>query len=273
MLDDEELTRALPFRHISPDRTRWFLKDDADRAVADSATEHFSLGRDELRARGLYVKGVTRRVGFYFVTDGGAKIFCKGTVYRHWRESLRHKTRGWSEARNLLLAAKRRIPVPAVYGFGLRRSWGLVDRSLVLMEYLGDHRTLLDLLETSASQDQRRAYLARSIPLIVSLYRGCANHIDLGGPNIMIHSSSAERDVLIDFQDVPFHPAPSAEILCYHLGFLLHNVGAHFSEEDIQSWTRRVLQTAGVPAGDALLAKIAAYRRSPPERKQSMLLR
>jgi hypothetical protein len=273
MIGDPLVRSTLPVRHTSPDRARWILRDAEIRPLADAAGQLSALGWEELQKRGLYIKGRRRRLVFFFRTSSGLRIFCKGHNYRTLSESLRHRSRGWSELRNMLHAAQRGIPVPKVLGFGVRRDWGLVRQTVVLIEFLEEHRTLDDLFQNARSAEERRGYLYRCIPLVLALYRGGFNHIDPGPPNIMLHPAQPEKDVMIDFQDAPFYPKPSAEILCCQLGHLLNHFRVHFSEEELRAWLDQVLEGAGLSASEGLRDRVAAYRVAPLERKEWLQLR
>jgi lipopolysaccharide kinase (Kdo/WaaP) family protein len=272
------LAERLPVRHVSPCGTRWLLSGPDERASADQAARWSAEPEEQLRPRGVLLKERRYRRMFRVNLPGGRDLLCKIHRYTTWRRALQHRSRGWSEATNLLLAQRRDVPVPHLFGYCEWRRWGLTRRSGILMERLADHATADALLRGIADPEQRRALLRRVTPLVVALYRAGSNHIDLSMANIMIHRSDPAADRLIDFQDNPFLPSPSLEVLSLHLGRLLWELGVweggvRIQESELTAWREEVLSAAGISATEDAIRRIERYRTSIPSRKESLKIR
>jgi tRNA A-37 threonylcarbamoyl transferase component Bud32 len=169
-----------------------------------------------------------------------------------------------------LRAARAGIPVPKVYGFGLIKPFGLVDTTMVMMEYLEGNQSINGLLcKSEVSETVKIKLLNRVGRLLTKLYEGCCNHIDLNSRSIWIGEKEID-DKIIDFQYVTFLPHPSISVLIFHMAYFSTSVRSLVSEEILDNWVREQLAALSAKNIDQWMALYRQFRFKRLSRKQRL---
>ena len=209
------------------DGSRWWLAEAAWREQAEAAARW--IAEPERLPADALLKTATRRL--VFTIDGieaGTGAVVKAFPLEGFRTRLKQQKYAPSEAANLAEAARRGVPVPALYGWGERRRAGLVRWNAVLMERIGG-ATFADLaLARGAVSGAPEAggsgaatdWLNRSARLLAAVYSAGCNHIDLK-PETLYFGESAARDRIIDFQYCTFG-SPSLTTFMAQLGYFAY---------------------------------------------------
>ena len=158
----------------------------------------------------------------------------------------RHRRYGPTELAHLELARQRDVPVPEVFGYAERRLWGLmVPNTAVMMEDLGDRRSVGDVLRGTSTDTEVTAALATAADLILRLHAAGCNHIDLNSGNLLLSRAGEDRGRVIDLMYARFHPAPSLNILCFMVAYFAGSVASVLPAARLEAWIAEVLSRSG----------------------------
>ena len=128
-----------------------------------------------------------------------AKIFKLAPLRRRLRNQIIGYNRfGLSEAVNLIVAGRRGLTVPTVYGYGHARGLSqLIKVNMDVLEDLAPRVSVGELLRRNA-QDQERCedVLTRTIPVLAGLFRAGCSHIDVNLEAILIETENSRRAFL-----------------------------------------------------------------------------
>ena len=182
-------------------------------------------------------------------------LIVKGFPLPKLESRLKYKRYGLSEFVHYQEARRQQIPAPACYAYFEIRSWGLVTANGVLIEDLGQWRSLAQWLAAEPQRQSER--LAQAIPVLCRLFETGVNHIDPSPQNMLLAPAGSEAR-LIDWQYCSIvAPRQPAQLLLQATHFLHYAkvpgdspVGRHWVE---QLWT-----AANPPAGAGSLASFVA---------------
>jgi hypothetical protein len=179
-----------------------------------------------------------------------------------------------SEAAKLLEAARRGLPVPAVYGLGLHRRWGLMRRSAVLMEDLAPLRPVGQLLRDSDGDAARqREIIMATVDVFVQMHNvGCCN-LDINKGSVFLSEDLKAPARVVDFQYAWFVEEPDDEGLAYQ--------AAHFSAWCLPEvspgltaeWAAALMERAGVADKAGWWRLYTQHASYPLTRRERMKLR
>ena len=248
---------------------RWRLAGSEFGAVANTVPPLIT-GAQPIPANNCFKNEAKRKV---FQLQGAhpspllAKSFCLDTL----RQRLRHRRYAFNEALHLIVARKRGLNVPRVFGYGTGFCQLLPTWVAVLMEYL-PYPSMRDEFLRTPDELTIWGLLQRAVPSFRQLYLTGCNHIDFGPHAILLSPAGAENDVLIDFQYAAFTSRPNPRILAAQLGYFGWAVGVNrnwVGREMLEQWYGEVLRELAIQPDDeirAIIAQSAARRRSTTER-------
>lgn len=252
---------------------RWLLADERWRGLAESVGQ--IMQSPDPRSLGVEIfKQHDRRLVFRVKLDGDSAV-AKSFPLRRVRHMLfRARRYGPASLRNLVQAARLALPVPRLYAYGERRTWGLIQNSVLVMEDLTPLLTAAQKLRAASDDDERREILSLVAQLLIQLYRAGCNHVDIAGTNILI--SADNRIVrIIDLQYVRFlgHKSPSA-LMAQASRFRLSCAYSHLAEEPILAeWIEALLAAAGLRKEDGWLDMYDRFFFHPPSLRKRLSLR
>ncbi len=259
------MTPELPAygRVILDDGSRWWLVQSAWQEKAAFAAR--AIADPGLLAPDALLKAATRRLVFALdAMEDDTRVVVKAFPLEGLRTRLKHRKYAPSEAANLAEAARRGIPVPALYGWGEQRSAGLVRWNAVLMESIAG-ATFADLAESaggaSAEESEPAAsapppdWLERSARLLATIYASGCNHIDLK-PEALLFGATAADDRIIDFQYCTFG-SPSVTTFMAQLGHFAYWWDRSLGpvEDLVEAWFQAVLDYAEIPTDGRAAAR------------------
>jgi hypothetical protein len=179
-----------------------------------------------------------------FVRPLVAKVFPMRSV---GQRLFRWRRYGPREAANLLEAARRGVPVPAVMGLGVQRRWGLVRHSVVLMEDLAPRQPVGQLLrDGSGDVERQRRILMATVGLFVAMYRVGCHNTDVNDKSIFLMPDAAEPAKVIDFQHTWFLDGPDAQALAYQAAHFAQQCAPYVPLELLEEWASRLAEQAGL---------------------------
>ena len=187
----------------------------------------------------------------------------------------RYRRYGPSEAANLLEAGRRNIPVPRVYAYGQIASRRFVDCTMIMMEDLGGHRSVGEMLSFASTNEARQiTLLRRTGALLLRLYQGRCNHIDVNPQSVQVGETEAD-DRLIDFHYVKFLEKPSLRVLMFNLAYFANTVSDIVSEDLLHRWARWVLRELGIrdQAQNQWVSDYKVFRRRRLSRRRRLAIR
>ena len=198
--------------------SKWRLRDESWDAVADAAAE--KIFRPEKIPANDLLKQARRRLVFRLQADHpqAAQVLVKAFPLDSLKHRLEHKKYAFSEAANLLHAARLNLPVPKVFAFGDARKFGLVRWTAACEEFINGKPMSYQFAASRDPQLHRRL-LERTLPLFKKIYEAACNHIDFGPHAILIPEKSGEPDRIIDFQYCRFLPQPGKATLAAQAGY------------------------------------------------------
>ena len=201
-------------------------------------------------------------------------VIIKAFPMADFRQQLyRYRRYGPTETANMLRAAQRNIPLPQVYGYGWIRRCGLVAATIIMMEDLHRHRSLAEVLgRGDFDPAARAAVLQRVARLLLSLYHGGCNHIDLHGESVFF-SRSGDDDRIIDFHYAAFHDRPIPEVLMFHAAYLGSALAGVFSERMLEMWVREMIAELALRDVDRLFARYRFFRTHRLSRRERLAIR
>jgi len=97
---------------------------------------------------------------------------------------------GFSEVPNLIIANKRGLNVPKVFGYGrIYGSFWLTRASIIILEDLANHISTDELLKLRDGNEEKCAeILDYTIPLFIRLYEAKCDNLDINPHAIMLSS-------------------------------------------------------------------------------------
>ena len=260
-------SEGLPVRRTTG-RATWRLASAAWQASAERAGEWIA-DPQLIPAMSLLKRG-ERRLVFRLEARSPdcpevvVKAFPLATVRQRWKQDKYAP----AEARNLREAARRGLPVPAVFGLGWRRRFGLVSWNALLLEFVAGRPLRERLAQATADAAVQRGLLWRVLPLFQKVYETGCNHIDLGPHAILMGETGAGSgapDRLIDFQYCRFQNRPSGETFARQAGYFGWCLTAHWNlvpKELVLEWFESLLCAVGLEARAAVLRELFLHRLS-----------
>ncbi len=253
------LKEALRFKYKDSRKGKWWLKDDRLICVAESILSTIDECNESLLPRNVEIlKQDDRRLLLRFNSSQVVERSFIVKVFPLYR--LRHKLKyhtkkytqsrfGFGEAANLLIAAKRGLRVPKIYGYG--RVYGffrLIKRDIVIMEDLTGFTTLGKLLELNQTNTEKIVGLFdQVIPIFVKLYEAGCNHIDLSPTCIMLCADGSDGDgFILDFEYSNFHKQKSPELLMFEAAFFINRCRGWFANEAAYKWLDKLLDAVEI---------------------------
>jgi tRNA A-37 threonylcarbamoyl transferase component Bud32 len=269
----DSIRAALPIELSSGTTTRWFLSDRCWTVAASAVDAHLEGVVGNFTIEQLKT-AANRDIFRCSIIDSAVRVIAKTFPMRTLKQKLcRYKRYGPSEARNLIAARKRGLPVPAICGFGWEKRGLLVKRTMVLMEDLQGFSPL-SVIENVNSEDAKMMMLRPVADALVSLYVAGCNHIDLGAENIFV-SDAAPMDVrLIDFMYAAFLPAPSTTVLAFQAAYVSDSLRYRgVAESTCRQWAVDLFSRNEVDAEvEGLVEKYDNFRGSRLSRKERLAL-
>jgi hypothetical protein len=251
------LSEALPYRIRSATGNWYLARNDLDDAMA-CAEQQIASARDaedsvpdDLAPRVTCLQNSRCRTVLRGPMAGGEGATCVIKIV--FLPGLKRKLGFWRyglpEATNLLRAHALGIRVPRVYGFGRVSSrWKIPMATALLMEDLTEHRAVrAELRRVDDDRAAANAVVDRVLPLFVTLYHACCNHIDMHSHNIMLPIGRAGgAPALIDFEHTAFHRFPNPETLVLQAGKFARSCQRIVPQLEMETWFLRLLDTVAI---------------------------
>lgn len=261
-----EVSTALKVRLPSDTGAQWLLKDPSWAAAAAAANRHLALGCGPIEQLKIgRNRDIFRLDHPDFPVSCIAKTFPMSTLKQ---KLLRYRRYGPAEAVNLLRATARDIRAPELYGFGWQQKGPLVERTMVMMEDLRDYTALAEL-----QGDSLQRALDGLGEVLLGLYRGGCNHIDLGPGNILVSNDDADVR-LIDFMYTAFLPYPNAQVFAFHTAYVsqgLQSLG--IAESCYREWAHQLFRSGQVDASASdLMTDYELFIKCRLSRKERLAL-
>ena len=251
------LEASLPILH-SAGRSHWQLAGESWREAATRSAKLIDQP-GQIPAGNLFKRAERRLI---FRLDAAhpqhEAIVVKSFPLTHLRHRWNHQKYAPTEARNLLVAKQRGLPVPAVFACGARRRLGLVSWNAVLVELMPG-RPLKELL-SNADENTQRILLQRVLPLFKKMYETACNHIDFGPHAILM--DDARGDSLIDFQYCRFLDRASPQTFAALAGYFGWCLTTHWNltpPKIVHEWFELLLDFVSLNEREAL-AEIFRHR-------------
>lgn len=243
---------------------RWFLCGN-DFASWAWRAEDFLLGEsatDAIEPLKCATNRIVFRIGGIDGDDSPATVVAKAFPMSTLKQRLyRYRRYGPMEVGNLLEGARRDLPVPTVWGFGLQRRLGMVLASVVLMEDIAPRLPVAELLRSSAQKpDRLDRILAIVGDVLLQLYRAGCNHIDLHHHAIWIDETLEGQPKVIDFQYVRYLRRPSLNVFMFMASSFTRLCLEFIPEPTLDAWMEEFLRGAGVKEVGRWLDLCRKYR-------------
>ncbi len=271
MLVPGSIKKKLPVCHRRGRGVSWCLEGDHLRATADAAAG--CMQNPARITQNDLLKQKRNRLIFRLCGRGSGAGFPSVLVKSFPMHNLKqrlysYRRYGPREAANLLEAAARNIPVPCVYGYGIVTGGATVSSTAVMMEDLGDNRAIGTLLAAPGlSEDEKMGILNRAGNLLIRLFEGRCNHIDLNAQSMHLGPSPTD-DRLIDFHYSVFLKKPSLSVLLFHLAYFSDALGTAVSDDMCEAWVRKTLTDLQVHNHDKNLEIFRLLRHRSFSRKE-----
>ncbi|WP_032831350.1 lipopolysaccharide kinase InaA family protein [Pseudomonas sp. GM78] len=156
------------------------------------------------------------------------------------------------ELLNTVEACKRGADVPALMGYGFKKSrLGIIEEFFIITRLLDQHIDGLQWLERNP--DEVDTLIKKSFAALGALHERRITHMDLWAANLMLDEQSSQPAKAIDLENC-FHTPPQypSETLGFQFGFLYH---------------REIYRFITEARYDELAAKaIEAYKHLDPEK-------
>jgi len=252
------LEEALGFKYNDSIRVGWRLKDENMVPVVKSAISvieqkplldrnySFELIKEEANRQVFRMNSKNTMKSYIF------KVFplqCLRHRLKYYWMTRRYSRFAYGEAVSLLIASRKGLNVPDVYGYGYIRSpYFLIEKSVLILEDLSDHKTMGELLkDNSEDQGNCLCILNRSIPFFVKLYEASCNHISVNSGALMLNNQGdLEKDFIIDFEYARFNTKPSLELVMYEAATLANYCRPWISDETRNEWLHELLNAVNV---------------------------
>lgn len=246
------IKNALKFKYQHSGNVVFWLKDpDIIPQVDSFASALEKYGQSRLPGNIECIKPVHRRLVFVIKpsTIGGkgfvAKVFTLYKLRIRLKYCLMKYNRyKFAEAANLIIARKRGMKVPRVYGYGrINGLFGLIEKDILLLEYLNHHISVGELLEKNKENKEKCIdILGRAIPVFVSFYNARCNSWDINPGSIMLNLKDPNTEPFaLDFEYVIFYKKKSLEVLAHLAANFAKGFSGWMNREIIDSWVIKLL--------------------------------
>lgn len=200
--------------------------------VIDSRVDDVLLGGSAECPAGVQIlKRARRRIILRINGRFGvaASIVLKSFPLANPLARLRYQKYGLAEFLNYQSAGRLGMPTPQAHAYFEQRACGLVRNCGLILEDLGEWKTLEDLLRTKMAA--RLEILSHAIPLLRQMFATGVNHIDVAPRNLLL-SPDASGVRVIDWQYASFvAPRRIEQLLLQSSHFLNHaDLAAHSPE-------------------------------------------
>lgn len=205
---------------------------------------------------------------------GGESVVVKAFPMGSLKQRLlRYRRYGPAECRNLLAAAALGLPVARVLGFGLRRRWGLVRSSMVMLEDLAPRQPIVALLRQSAGNAARqRALLDAAGGVLLALYHAGCHNIDFNAGSVLLDESLGDAR-MIDFQYARFLRAPSPAVLLAQMGRFALSCRQRAPNLPVDEWAEALIARAGLGEPQRQLAAFRHWAGREHSRRKRLKVR
>ena len=164
----------------------------------------------------------------------GNKVVIKLFPLRNPFSRLKYRKYALREFINYHHATKRKIPVPKIYAYLEKRSFGFVTGSGIIVESLNQKQ---DILTIAKIRDDYFSAAKLGIPALVMLYNSGAMHIDARDENIFVANDElGEKFSVIDWQYAFFHSPRERWMLEHLAAFFIRNAPADNRPELLEDW-------------------------------------
>lgn len=147
---------------------------------------------------------------------------------------LKYRKYALQEFINYHHAIKRKVPVPKIYAYIEKRSFGFVTGSGIIVEYLDQKQDLLDIAKI---KDDYCSAAKLGIPALVMFYNSGAMHIDARDENIFVSNDGLDdKFTVIDWQYACFHSPRSSWMLEHLAAFFISNAPSDERSKLLKDW-------------------------------------
>ncbi len=178
-----------------------------------------------------------------------AKVFRLRDLSRRFRyQILGYNRFGLSEAFNLIVAAKRGLNVPRVWGYGyVRGSSGLTKTSMVMLEDLAPCVSVGEALaESAGDQECCLDILRRVTPIFKGLFRASCNHVDVNLGAVLLDTRSSQTAFLVDFEHAVFGDRPNLKVLAFEAAYFARACSKYVQRTIARQWFAELLDAAAI---------------------------
>jgi len=181
---------------------------------------------------------------------------------------LRYRKYGLVEFLNYQAAGKLGIPTAQAHAYFEQRACGFVRNCGLILEDLGEWKTLEDLLKTKTAA--RLEILLHAIPLLREMFATGVNHIDITPRNMLLSPSASEVRV-IDWQYATFvAPRRIEQLLLQSSHFLNHaDLAAHSPEAT--AWLEELHSACNAPMPFSCFKEAVSVLQSRKQRYRARL--
>lgn len=262
------VVEALPHGHRDAFGAVWHLADGSLVSAVECVSRYAHTKDACTAATDIQILRQRRHKQVVRVTTGDAesrswvaKIFRLASLRRRFRNHVIGYNRfGLGEAANLIVAARRGLTVPRVYGYGYARGPShLIHMNMIVLEDLAPRVSVSELLKRSAKDQTKCAdILMRTIPVLAGLFRAGCSHIDVNLEAILLEAEGSQQAFLLDFEHARFSDRASLEVLAFEAGYFARCCRHWLEREAIDRWFCRLLETVGVT--DDMMTRAAVKR-------------
>lgn len=186
-------------------------------------------------------KHIDRRLVFR-LPESQSNCVVKAFPLIHFRHKLKYKKYALQEAKNLIEASTRQLPVVKLYAYGHQKMWGIVQWSALLMEEAKGRTMAEDLECPDMRVELKKQILSQSYPTFNALYHACCFHLDFKCDGIIM----GDTNKIIDFQYVQYHQHPSPELIALqagHFAWFITHWHKWLEPKTLDEWFSGLVQT------------------------------
>lgn len=246
------LTTALALEYRDSQRARWWLVDRSLIPVAQLAPSAVDTCGESPSSHDLEIlKSDDRRLILRInLSQSGQNPFIMKVAplrclrHRLKYHSMKYNRFAFGEAVNLLIAAKRGLKVPKVYGYGcIYGSCRLITKDVLILEDLAPRTPVGELLKLNSGDEEKCAeILSRTIPSFVDLYKAKCNQISTNMGAIMLgDENSKQDDFIVDFEYAKFYDKPSLEVLMFEAAHFAKHCCTYVAKKTVYEWKDKLL--------------------------------
>ena len=164
----------------------------------------------------------------------GNKAVIKLFPLRNPFSRLKYRKYALREFINYHHAIKRKIPVPKIYAYLEKRSFGFVTGSGIIVECLDQKQDLLAIADIKGDYSSAAKL---GIPALIMLYNSGAMHIDARDENIfVVNDELGDKFSVIDWQYACFHSPRESWMLEHLAAFFIRNAPACERPKLLKDW-------------------------------------